>query len=246
MFADLLLTLVIGGGIAFLIFILCFNTKKIPINEGGKKKQNKKKKKKKKGKNKNGNSNNYKKFKLTNITPKTIVDLKPKINLDDHENLISVFRGHIANITGIAWHQSGKYLLSSSEDQHIYIWKNPTTPTVTASFIGSTQTVDNGYFTTLHSVISPNYVHEETKFDEENKESEDPFKGYTKIQNSIFASTNGSFGLNSFELKLSINKKIRFQMTRSVILSFHLTFPSNEIDGNLHCTQPHTNKILQE
>ena len=215
MFAEMLLTFLVGGGVIFAVFVLCFNTTKVPTNTTTKgKQQNKKKKKKNKKSNKNAN-NHIKKPKFVNITPKTIVQMKPKIKIDDHDNLISVFRAHIGEITGIAWHQSGKYLLSASKDKYIYIWENPTDSRVSTTFISSCKTKDNGYFSALHSIITP-----ATNSNEDEKKSDDPFVAWSATSNAIFASTNGSFGLNSYELGMSpISKKVRLQMTRYVTLN---------------------------
>merc|ERR1712228_1005627 len=150
--------------------------------------------------------------------------MKPKITITDHPNLISVFRAHIGDITGIAWHQSGKYLLSSSKDKYIHVWENPTLSQISATAIVSAKTKDGGYFSALRTIVTPNYVPQEgTKIndDDQKEEIEDPFASYSDAHNAVFASTNGSFGLNSYKLKMApLAKKIRLPMTSNTQTEF--------------------------
>eukprot|EP01083_Nonionella_stella_P087818 244461_1 len=218
MLTEIFLTGLFTAGIAAVIFLLFFNTKTVKI-------QDKKRNKKKGKKSKKNASNKPKPLSFKNKFTHA-AKVKRKIKLADHEHLVSVFRAHTGDITGVAWHQSGKYLISSAKDKYIYIWENPTEAQVTSTFIGSVKTQDNGYFSCLNTIITQpskqNHTDPYGSYQEEDEEKkQNPLRLFDDLSNSVFASTNGCFGLNSYHLKFAATAhKIRCQLTSNLQTEF--------------------------
>ena len=251
MIAELLLTLCVGGGIAAVVFLLFFNTAKKPEkpqknkpNRSPNKHKSKKKKKPQKTKPKKKSHSELDVERkaaelLSKVNPAL---LKPAVALSDSKHLVSVFRGHIgditgsADITGLAWHQSGKYLFTSGRDKMIYCWQNPTTPKIeTEEHFGSIKSLDGGPFTALttwvtappiEDAVDPLYIDHALVEEEKKREEENPLGKYDAVQNSLFASTHRSFSLcgATYELaelevpdgrrKKTFRKQMKISMTR--------------------------------
>jgi len=204
-----------------------FNTKKEKINQ----KRNKKRGKSKKGRNqqqkkspqkKSNKSSGGGKSKSNNKKSSQIFYNpalnKPKVILEDHENLVSIFRGHTGEIKGIGWHQSGKLLLSASNDKMVYLWGNPTQSQQTWEPLGKIKTEDNGEFSTLNTIITIDDEKEKKQQYDDNDDNNDddhkgkgkgknkrkkafnPLKNYNDLSNSFIATTTGCWGLNSYSL----------------------------------------------
>lgn len=208
----------LGAGVIVIIFLVCFNTKTVELEPERKKKKNKKKGNKNQSKQAVAKKNKTQKkpsFKATNLRKK-----KQKIKLEENENLVFVARAHNDDITGVAWHQSGKYLLSSSKDKFIYLWEDPTKSKITNEFIGSVKTQDNGYFSAINTIITVNDNDKDNQQqqyydDDDDKKKDDPLNKYNDLSNSVFAATSGCYGLNSYSFKrAATSNKIRLGITR--------------------------------
>jgi len=253
MIVEVLLTLLMGAGVCVIIFMVFFNTKTVELNQKDNKKRGK-------GKGKKGKNQQSKKSPKAKIKPsksnksnkKAPVIFynpalnKPKVKLEDHENLISMFRGHTGEITGIGWHQSGKCLLSSGKDKMIYLWGNPIESQQTWEPLGKIKTEDDGYFSMLNTIVTVKDDKEkkEQQWNDDNddekgkknKDKHNPLKNYSDLSNSVFAATNGCFGLNSYGLskpqkqqnnntkynyrKASVSKEIKIHLTSNIQTDF--------------------------
>eukprot|EP01084_Bolivina_argentea_P268525 456117_1 len=207
---------------------MTFFNKKKGVQDSPQKKKKKRKKKGKKGqsKPKTTGGGNIKQL-LKTINKKK---LKPEINLSQHPNLISVFRGHSLDITGIAWHQSGKYLFSSSKDKCLSIWQNPKQSQSTYDSLLNIKAKDKGYFCALNTIIKPihNTHDKHIDYDEKKDDSIHSFNEYNNLSNSIFACTNGVYALNSYIIKCT-QKSIQLQMTSNIQTEFISTKPLEDI-----------------
>eukprot|EP00484_Ammonia_sp_Unknown_P024267 CAMPEP_0197051464 /NCGR_PEP_ID=MMETSP1384-20130603/26131_1 /TAXON_ID=29189 /ORGANISM="Ammonia sp." /LENGTH=501 /DNA_ID=CAMNT_0042484033 /DNA_START=31 /DNA_END=1536 /DNA_ORIENTATION=- len=197
--AEIVLTLLLTAGIGTVVFLVFFNTRQIEVDNKDKK-QNKQKAKKpaKKKAKKSGHKISIKHLKQKGSRPS---DFKAKIKLEDHDNLVSVFRGHTNDVTSVAWHQSGEYLFSSSKDKLIFVWEQPTKSTITDYDAGSIKTEDNGYCSALHTIVTVDEKDEtQDQYVEDTKEAktDNPLADYSEIANTLIATTSGSFGLNSY------------------------------------------------
>lgn len=231
MIAELIITTCFVGGVGAIIFLLFFNktktTKQSPKRKNRKHptpKKTKRDKKQQKPKQKSQSEIDVERAVAKIKKKMNPALLKPDINLSDSEHLVSVFRGHIGNITGVAWHQTGKYLFTASEDRWMYCWEDPTTPRILVEeHFGGIRSKDGGPFTALNTlvtapeekVVDPLYVDHAVVEEEKKKDEANPLWRYNVPKNSVYASTHGSFGLCACEFELG-DEEIRTENGRKL------------------------------
>lgn len=131
--------------------------------------------------------------------------LKPPIdisNTDLHPHLISVFRGHLQQITKIAWHDTNNYLLSVAKDHQLHIWEDPCElGRMTIESIGSLSCNDSGgYFSCLATVnrnkkskqYFANLKIERDKYKDDDKKINHKFDNTDEVVNHAYVTTSKS------------------------------------------------------